>query len=95
MKYFIFLEEENSTELQAPVQVVGSDLVLTNTLDKEGLDGPSSFAVNVRCRRKKLRKTAAVLARQPDLALKGSEFVISDKKSLLYKKCYKSLILEK
>ena len=68
----IFSEEENSTGLEAPVEVIGSDLVLTNALDKEGLDGPTSFAVNVRCRRKKLRKTASVLERRPDASLKGN-----------------------
>ena len=65
------LEEENRTEVPAPVEVKGSDLVLTGALDKEGLDGPSSFAVNVRCRRRKLRKTAAILERRPDVSLKG------------------------
>jgi hypothetical protein len=58
--------------------VRGSDLVLTRSLDKEGANGPSSFAVNVRCRRKQLRKSAISNRRRPDVALKGNNFTLGD-----------------
>ena len=51
--------------------VKGSDLVLTKALDKESVDGPSSFAVNVRCRRKRKQQSVVNKQRLPDISLKG------------------------
>ena len=49
--------------------IKNSDLVLKRQLDKEGVDGPTSFAVNIRCRRK--QKNPDHLQRRPDTSLKG------------------------
>ena len=75
MSYISYISDENNiNSLHAPVAVSGSDLVLTRALDKEGVNGPSSFAVNVRCRRRKMRKSAISNERRPDVALKGNKF---------------------
>ena len=67
-----FLDKNSNTGFEAPVAVQGSDLILTKALDKENVDGPSSFAVNVRCRRKKLQKHALGNQRRNDASLKGN-----------------------